>query len=66
MKSTQLLTELRAKSQADLAAMRHDTAEALHVARLDIARGKSKNGAGVRALRKRLARIATVMNQTRS
>ena len=60
MKQTEIKA-LRAKSLPELQAVSHENRERLRALRLDLAAGKVKNVREIRAVRKDIARIQTVV-----
>lgn len=66
MKHSKNLQDLRTKSADELRKAAADLKEKLRVARLDIATGKSKNGASVAKLKREIARVLTVANEPRA
>lgn len=66
MKYSKNLADLRTKSAGDLQKVVTDLKEKLRLVRLDIATGKSKNGAAVEKLKREIARALTVANEPRA
>lgn len=66
MKHSKNIADYRAKSANELVKVVADLKEQLRLTRLDIATGKSKNGAAVAKLKRDIARALTVANEPRA
>lgn len=66
MKSKTILTDARGKSHDEHNALVVELREKLRLARIDLQRGKTKNPQEARRLKKDIARVLTVSNQTAS
>jgi len=62
MKSKQNLSDIRAKSPEERTALVAELREKFRLARVDLQKGKTKNPAEARRIRKDIARILTVNN----
>lgn len=66
MKHSKTLIDHRTRSKEELRKSADELREKLRLARLDIATGKSKNGAAIAKLKREIARVLTVANEPRA
>ncbi len=66
MKSKNILSDIRGKSAEEHAVLVTDLREKHRLARLDLARGRSKNPQLSRQMKKDIARILTVSRESRT